>query len=127
MLLTEPEILRLVRKHRRLRNRLAKNAAREVLRRLVLAPVNDAARLALSEEIPPELDGMELYGISEIKKVKGGGVEVKLINRLEAIRLMYELESRAGDQKKTDSFFAALKNTPSVLTEGDEVNGDGGI
>lgn len=95
--------------------------ARAALTRLAFGRSNDAILLALSDEMPDNVDTLDLFGVSEIKKVKGGGVEVKLTSRLDAIRLLYELESQSSAQTQTDSFFTALQNTSPALTEGDEV------
>lgn len=68
------------------------------LRELAFGEVNDAVRLAFSDEMPsPEmLAGMRLFNVSEIKRVKGGGVEIKFFDRLKALEKLYEY-AHAGD------------------------------
>ncbi len=70
----------------------------EGLRELAFGEVNDAVRLAFSDEMPsPEmLAGMRLFNVSEIKRVKGGGVEIKFFDRIKALEKLYEC-SHAGD------------------------------
>jgi len=92
------------------------------LLRLALGSCNDAVRLALMEEEPdPEtLERMDLYAVSEIKRPKGGGCEVKLYNRLEALELLLKT---SGGQKNPDgpgSLYAALKESVHPVVEADE-------
>lgn len=121
-LLNEPLIRSFIKKQRRQHSALAHETAKSALQRLAFGRTNDIISLVISEEMPDDVDNLDLFGVSELKKVKGGGVEVKLTSRLDAIRLLYELENQSNAKDKTDSFFTALKNTSSPLTNGDEVD-----
>ena len=50
------------------------------LRRLAFGSSTDAVKLAFSDELPPPdiIGSLDLFNVSEIKRVKGGGVEIKL-------------------------------------------------
>ena len=70
----------------------------EGLQGLAFGEVNDAVRLAFSDEMPsPEmLSGMNLFNVSEIKRDKGGGVEIRFFDRLKALEKLYEY-AHSGD------------------------------
>lgn len=76
--------------------------------RLAFGSQSDAVRLALmgDEELPDDLDRLDLFGVSEIKKAKGGGFEVKLANRLEALDRLAALAQKRGQEE--DSFYQAI-------------------
>ena len=70
------------------------------LKRLAFGSCTDAVYLVFADELPPaEVIGkLDLFNVSEIKRVKGGGVEVKL----------FELESAFTDRCKAESLIKAL-------------------
>ena len=76
------------------------------LRRLAFGRINDAAALLCDE--PPPADRLDLYNVSEIKRPKGGGVEIKFFDRLEALEQLAEIETRSDETSSADSFFSAL-------------------
>ena len=80
------------------------------LKRLAFGSCKDAAVLAFSDELPtPEVIGqLDLFNVSEIKRVKGGGVEVKLFDRLKALEKLFELENSFSDRSKASGLIAAL-------------------
>lgn len=59
----------------------------EGLRHLAFGEIQDAVRLlyAPEEQILPALGEMDLFNISEIKRPKGGGMEIKFFDRLKAL------------------------------------------
>lgn len=71
------------------------------LERLAYGRVNDAAALVFADE--PDADMIaraDLFNVSELKKVKGGGVEVKFFDRQKALERLCELDaSEQGDRK----------------------------
>jgi hypothetical protein len=93
------------------------------LERLAFGDVNDAVRLAFSDELPSdkELSAMNLFNVSEIKRVKGGGVEIKLFDRLKAFEKLWELESSADVKTSAESFFSAIKKGAEAVS----FNGEG--
>lgn len=68
--------------------------AKEGFRRLAFGSIKDAVRLLFCEEVNPRtLRNMDLFSVSEIRRPKGGGMEIKFFDRMEALRLLSELEN----------------------------------
>jgi len=67
-----------------------KISARRGLERLAFGGVGDALGLLFIDEIPePEyLRNLDLFCVSEIKRPKGGGVEIKFFDRLKALGVL---------------------------------------
>ena len=60
-----------------------------------------------------------MFGVAEIRRVKGGGFEVKLVNRLEALDRLAALAQRKS-QEEGDRFYEALSRAAMEETnEGD--------
>lgn len=80
------------------------------LKRLAFGSCTDAVYLVFADELPPaEVIGkLDLFNVSEIKRVKGGGVEVKLFDRMKALEKLFELESAFTDRCKAESLIKAL-------------------
>lgn len=87
----------------------AETAALAGLMKLALGRCNDAVEL-LREEQPPDISALDLYNVSEIKKVKGGGVEIKFFNRLDAIEKLIDLCETKSGANAAESFFNALSS-----------------
>ena len=80
------------------------------LERLAFGSSNDAALLVFSEEIPsPEkISTLDLFNVSEIKKVKGGGVEVKFFDRQKAMEKIYDYASSDDSSSAAANLIEAL-------------------
>ena len=80
------------------------------LKRLAFGNCTDAVYLVFADELPPPsvIEGLDLFNVSEIKRVKGGGVEVKLFDRLKALEKLYELENNGSDHDKAADLIKAL-------------------
>lgn len=80
------------------------------LERLAFGSSNDAVYLVFSEDMPsPEkISSLDLFNVSEIKKVKGGGVEVKLFDRQKAMEKMYEYASSDNSSAAASNLLEAL-------------------
>lgn len=95
---------------------------REGLRHLAFGDISDAILLlfANENEILENLPNFNLYNISEIKRPKGGGMEIKFFDRIKALEKLRETE--APSQAEPLSFYRALeegaKSVKSVLEEG---------
>lgn len=66
--------------------------------RLAFGGIADAVRLILAEE--PELTSlgkMDLYNIAEIKRPKGGGMEIKFFDRLKALQCLEAMSGEGGE------------------------------
>ena len=77
--------------------------------KLALGRCNDAVEL-LREELPQDISSLDLYNVSEIKKVKGGGVEIKFFNRLDALEKLIDLCETKSGANAAESFFSALSS-----------------
>lgn len=99
----------------------AENTAKNGLRRLAFGSCRDAVKLAFTEDMPSEkfLDSLDLYNVSEIKRVKGGGVEIRLFDRLKALEKLCELENDSGSRDMAAGLMAAL------TASADRKDGDG--
>lgn len=91
------------------------------LRRLAFGNCRDAVVLAFAEELPPAsvIESLDLFNVSEIKRDKGGGVEIKLFDRLKALEKLMELETTCDSRDKANELIKALS-----ASEGGDENGD---
>lgn len=106
-LLADPEIKR----------RIAKLAeVTEGYRRLAFGSVADAVKLILSDELPDgsEIEKLDLAMVSDIKRPKGGGIEVKFFDRLKALDRLCELSNAASAGENSD-FLSALDRSARAL------------
>lgn len=90
-----------------------------LLKKLAVSSPNDAVRLLfLDAEELSVLDGLDLSLLTEMKRSANGAVEIKLVNKLDIIRELYELK-RAEDSETNagQSFYAALDKAADRLTE----------
>ena len=93
------------------------NDLREGFERLAFGDVTDAVRLLFAEEINPRtLKKMDLFNVAEIKRMKGGGMEIKFADRLKALQCLEQLqpESDSGN-----ALYQALEASASMLREED--------
>lgn len=94
---------------------------REGLRRLAFGEIQDAVLLLFADEneIMERLPEFNLYNISEIKRPKGGGMEIKFFDRIKALEKLRELENTAKSEPV--SFYRALeegaKSARAVIEE----------
>lgn len=66
--------------------------------RIAFGGVCDAVRLLFEEEPAPEvLAGLDLYNVEQIKRLKGGGMEITFYDRMKALECLREL-SEKGEQ-----------------------------
>lgn len=93
------------------------------LARLAFGSANDAAYLVCAEELPdPErLRALDLFNVSELKRVKGGGVEVKFFDRQRALERMYEYAGSADSSRCAQNLIAALTGEASGEADAHEI------
>ena len=75
------------------------------LAELAFGKANDCVRLALGEV--PELDKLDLSLLSEVKRSEKGTVEVKLIDRLQALEQLVQVAGENSEELA--SFIKALQ------------------
>lgn len=79
------------------------------LSRLAFGSVNDAVRLVFDEDITEEKIMMsDLFNVSEIKKVKGGGVEIKFFDRQKALEKLVEFDPKLKEISDAEKFLNAV-------------------
>lgn len=100
------------------KSQLCRQAARQGLERLAFGSIEDAVRLVFLEELPEkeELARMNLACISEIKRPKGGGCEIKLVDRIKALELLASLPEEK-ESTGADSFLKALESSVRCFEE----------
>ncbi len=99
-------------------------SAEEVIsgyRQLAFGSVVDALKLIYYEEQPDkyELENLELFNVSEIKKPKGGGIEIKFFDRLKALEHLEAL-SNGKDDDSALPFYLALEKSAAALRVNDD-------
>lgn len=95
-----------------------KSLVRCGLERIALGDSCDCAKLVTDELSTCE--GLDLYMISEIKKPKGGGIELKLFSRIDALEKLLELDSVSAKTSTAESFFNALSDGAKALSLAEE-------
>ena len=93
---------------KRLRRMLKRELTREdVAKRLVelaYGPANDCVKLVLEAE--PEVDGLDLSLLRQVKRSERGAIEVELVDRLAALKQLGEMLGARGSEGA--QFLAAL-------------------
>ncbi len=86
------------------------------LYRLAFGSVTDALKLMLCEETmsAEDLEKLDLFNVSEIKRPKGGGIEIKFFDRLKALE---KLASLSTGENSESSFIKALSEGARLLSE----------
>ena len=93
-----------------------KQEAAAGFRRLAFGSVADALSLIFCEEIPDkeELGKMDLFNVAEIKRPKGGGLEIKFFDRLKPLERLSEIDT---DEVSSSAlpFYSALDSSAKAL------------
>jgi len=100
----------------------------DVIRRigeLAFGRANDAVKLVLMEPEDREIiDKLDLSLLSEVKRGSNGVIEVKILNRLDALELLAKLLGVSDRQMpQADSFFRALDAAAAKRADGGEAEG----
>lgn len=96
---------------------LSKQKMKKGLADLAYGKVSDPISLLFmsEEEIVEKLPKLKLINISEIKRPKGGGMEIKFFDRIKAVEKLAEIEST--NQNEGTDFFSALEESAKKLSE----------
>ncbi len=91
-------------------------------RQLAFGTVQDAVALLFAgeQEIAEKLSGYNLFNVSEIKRPKGGGMEIKFFDRLKALEKLWEFSEMTSSEPV--SFYLALEE--SAKNAAAELGGD---
>lgn len=85
--------------------------------RLAFGCVSDAIRLMFADDVnADELDRMDLFNISEIKRKKGGDIEIKFFDRIKALEKLH-LMSDEKDSLTGKSLYSAIASSAAALKE----------
>lgn len=88
-------------------------------RALAFGSAADAISLVLcgdGEITAQKIEALDLMNISEIKRPKGGGIEIKFFDRLKALEKLYEISSAEGE-KDAPLFYDAIEKSAAALKE----------
>lgn len=86
-------------------------------RRLAFGCVTDAVTLIFEPEISrEELNKLDLFNVSEIKRQKGGTIEVKFFDRLKALEKLEETGGK-DDLKSGSSLYSALEKSAKAVSQ----------
>lgn len=82
--------------------------------RLAFGCVSDAVKLLFSDDVDVEkIEEMDLFNISEIKRKKGGDIEIKFFDRLKALQYLYEMSEPSGISD--NAFYTAIEKGAAAL------------
>ena len=95
------------------------------LRRIAFGNISDAIKLLFAEELPEDIDSLDLFCISEIKRPKSGGTEIKFFDRIKALEQLASL-AESGNSAKAEPFYKILEKSAQNLFESSG-GGDYGI
>ena len=86
-------------------------------RQLAFGSVADVLKIIYAEETPTtsELEKLDLFNVSEIKRPKGGGIEIKFFDRMKALEHLEEMNGSAGEENSALPFYAALEKSANAL------------
>lgn len=85
--------------------------------RLAFGCFADAVSLLFKEEITDEeIRQMDLYNISDIKRKKGGDIEIKFFDRLKALEHLQQMACQDGSSS-ADSLFRAIEKGAAALRD----------
>lgn len=94
----------------------------EGLKHLAFGEIKDAIYLlfANENEIAEKLPDLDLFNISEIKRPKGGGMEIKFFDRIRALEKLRDIKSNSLSQPL--SFYKALEEGAKSAFSGCDQN-----
>ena len=86
--------------------------------RLAFGDIADAVSLLYREDMTPqELSAMDLYNVSEIKRAKGGAMEIRFYDRMQALARLSEEETA---KERRPDILEAIRDGARALYEGKE-------
>lgn len=91
--------------------------------RLAFGNVADAVSLLFIENpTKVQLENMDLFSVSEIKRPKDGAMEIKFFDRLKALEKLESLST--NKESEINPFYEALKTGADMLAKGEQNNED---
>lgn len=88
--------------------------------RLAFGSIADAVRLIYLKDFDAKaIDEMDLFSVSEIKKLKDGAIELKFFDRIRALEKLQQMDF--AEQKQSFSFYDAIgKGAGAFNSESEE-------
>lgn len=87
--------------------------------RLAFGCSGDGIKLLFKDEVTEEeIDSMDLFNISEIKRKKGGDIEIKFFDRIKALERLGDLDSSL-QKGEGSSLYSAIEMGARALGEAD--------
>lgn len=104
-----------------MKNRKERKKAIKCLEKIAFGKSNDAVKLILAdpESAFESLDDLDLTMLSRIKRGAKGEVEVSLISRLDAIRLLLEVTEEEKAESGAAQFIKAISGISGEIEAGD--------
>ena len=85
------------------------------LKRLAFGSVADCLKLILADgDEDFQIESMDFFNISEIKKPKGGGLEIKFFDRLKALEKLSSI-CESSDDNSSVPFYEAIRKSAKAL------------
>ncbi len=85
------------------------------LKRLAFGSVADALKIVLQDTSESfDIEDMDFFNIAEIKKPKGGGIEIKFFDRLKALEKLSSLCEKT-DEDSSMPFYEAIRKSAKAL------------
>ena len=80
---------------------MVNETAKEGFRRLAFGGIHDAVRLLFCEDVNPRtLKNMDLFAVSEIRRPKNGGMEIRFFDRTASSRRAERVHRRCSPPLK---------------------------
>ena len=90
--------------------------------KIAFGGIADAVKLLFIEELKPgSVKKLDLFTVAEIKKPKGGGMEIKFFDRIKALQC---LENMARKDSAPESFSDAILKGAEAIENSEEENGE---
>ncbi len=93
------------------------------LKRLAFGSVSDSMKLIFQDELP-ELEELDFFAISEIKKPKDGALEIKFFDRFKALEKLLEISEEASGQDGIAGLYHALEQSARIIQDQADENGN---
>ncbi len=85
--------------------------------RLAFGCISDAVCLLFSDEVSrEEIEKMDLFNISEIKRKKGGDIEIKFFDRLKALEKLQDTYAVSAKAEES-SLYSAIEQGAKALRD----------
>lgn len=98
---------------------ISSEEVRAGLHRIAFSSSADAVKLIFSENAENiDIEELDLFNVSEIKRQKGGGLEIKFFDRIKALEKLGEISEQSAENSSSP-FYEALEKSAASLS-GDE-------